>query len=297
MLTIANARIAAPIPTPKAIVTITPDVVRELSLFMHVPAAAAGLAKHIRPGAQDAIAVTVGKQLSVTPADTEQSEVDFVVVVEQTSVPVVLVVESVVLAVLNVVESVVVVEEAAALAVVDGAAADEAESVVVVASVLEGAVVDFAVVAAVVFAVVFAVVLAVVFGSVVDLTSVAESVAGSCLFLKSSRSSATSFSWHSCANQIAPTVASLSEHPPAMKHCSICSNRSRSTPARQLEIFLLHPHEVLATRSSILFCAHSVPVAETMAAVANSARRISRMLADSGTRGIERKRWSVSPRR
>jgi hypothetical protein len=117
----------------------------------------------------------------------------------------------VVLSVLEVVEvSLVVVAE---VAVVEEAAADGSvdvdKSEVVDASTLEGAVV-------VDCSVVFASVLPVVFASVVD---------ESALFFNSSCSSAAFSSWHSCANQTAPTAASASEHPPPTKHFSISPRR------------------------------------------------------------------------
>jgi hypothetical protein len=175
-------------------------------------------------------------------------------------------------------------------AVVEEAAADaEVDSEVVVAA-AEGSLV---VVASVVFAVVLPVVLAVVFASVKDPVPVAESA----LFFKSSRSSAPLSSLQSRANHTAPTVASASEQPPATKHFSISSNRPRLTFApRHSEIDLEQPQVVLETSSSISVCVHFVPFAETIAAVANSARRKERIVACE-TSGNILTRWSESCRR
>jgi hypothetical protein len=149
-----------------------------------------------------------------------------------------------------------VVEEGAAV-VEEGAAVVDEASEVVVASAL---VVVFAS-AAVVFALVVLVFVA-------------------CLFLKSSRSSARLSLWHSCANITASTAAFTPEHPPPTKHCPISSNDSRSTPLpRHAVIDFEHPQFVLETSSLRLFCAHSVPDAETIAAPAKSARRKDRIVA------------------
>jgi hypothetical protein len=134
------------IPTAKTIKTTTPEVVRWLSFFMQIGSPAVSVV-HKLPAAQVPIAVTVGVQPSVFPADTEQTDVDIVFVVEQRSVPVVVaeVAELVVVAVLDVVELSLVVEEAAVAVVEAAAGAEEAaESDVVVASVLEGATVEAA---------------------------------------------------------------------------------------------------------------------------------------------------------
>jgi hypothetical protein len=206
------------IPVAKAMVTTSPEVVRLLSFFMQVAGVAAELAKQRRPGAQELMAVTVGMQLCVFPAEMKHIEVDFVVVTEHNRVPVVIasVVAVVVAAVVVlevvlslVVEETVVLEEAVVLSEV------VVLSAVVLAAALEGVVVVFAVVLAVVSAlVVFAVVFAVVESASVVGAAAAASVV-SALLLKSSFSSATS-SWHSFANHIAPTAASVSSHPPAM---------------------------------------------------------------------------------
>jgi hypothetical protein len=101
----------------------------------------------------------------------------------------------------------------------------------------------------------------------------------SALFLKSSRSSATVSEWHLCANRTACSVASASEHPPSTKHCSTSSNDSRSTfLPTHAAIDFGHPQVVLETSSRILFCAHFVPDAETIAAPANS-KRMDRIVA------------------
>lgn len=95
----------------------------------------------------------------------------------------------------------------------------------------------------------------------------------SALFLRSSRSFATVSEWHPCANRTTCSVASVSEHPPSTKHCSISSNDSRSTfLPRHAVIDFGHPQVVLKTSSLISFCAHFVPDAETIAAPANSTR-------------------------
>jgi len=197
--------IVAKIPAPKAMVTTSPEVVRVLFFFMQVAGVATELAKQRKPGAQEPMAVTVGMQLCVFPAETKHIDVDFVVVTEHNRVPVVI---AAVVAV--VVEAVVVLEVVLSL-VVEEAVVLEAVvlsevvvlSVVVLAAALEGVVVVLAVVLAVVAAlVVFAVVFAVV---------ESDSVV-SALLLKSSFPSATS-SWHSFANHIAPKAVS---HPPAM---------------------------------------------------------------------------------
>lgn len=263
---IAQEKMAEPIPAAKAMVTTRPDVVRVSFFFMQLFAPAVG-EKQRSPGAQDVIAVTVGVQVTVVPACIEHADVDFVLVTMQTSVPVADAAVVVVLSVLEVlvVLSVVVVEEGDV--VVEEAAADaEVESEVVVAAAVEGSLV---VVASVVFAVVSPVVLAVVFALVEDPDSVV-----SALFFKSSLSSVPVSSLQLRANHTAPTVAPASEQPPVIKHFSISSNRSRSTFApRHSEIDLEHPQVVLETSSSMSFCAHFVPVEETIAAVANSARK------------------------
>lgn len=126
----------------------------------------------------------------------------------------------VVLSVLEVVEvSLVVVDEG--VAVVEVAAADDStdESEVVVASTLEGALV------VVCSAVVFASALEVVFASPVSVEDGSSVVVESALFFSSSCSSTAFSSWHSCANQTAPTAASASEQPPATKHFSISASR------------------------------------------------------------------------
>jgi hypothetical protein len=268
---IAQEKIAEPIPAAKKIVTTRPDVVRVSFFFMQLSAPAVA-EKQRSPGAQDAIAVTVGMQVTVVPACTEHADVDFVLVTMQTSVPVADAADVVVLSVFEVlvVLSVVIVEEGDV--VVEEAAADaedEVESeVVVAAAAVEGSLV-------VVVSVVFAVVLPIVLASVEDLDSVV-----SALFFKSSLSFVPVSSLRLRANHTAPTVASGSEQPPVIKHFSISSNRSRSTFApRHSEIDLEHPQVVLETSSSMWFCAHFVPVAETIAAVANSARRMERIVA------------------
>jgi hypothetical protein len=208
----------ATIPAANAMVTTSPEVVRVLFFFMQVAGVAAELAKQMRPGAQEPMAVTVGMQLCVFPAETKHIDVGFVVVTEHNRVPVVI--ASVVAVV---VEAVVVLEVVLSL-VVEETVVDEAVvlseevvvlSAVVLAAALEGVVVVFAVVLAVVAAlVVFAVVFAVVESASVVVAAAAASVV-SALFLKSSFPSATS-SWHYFANHIAPTAASVSSHPPAM---------------------------------------------------------------------------------
>ena len=210
-----TAMIVTRIPVAKAMVTTRPDVVRGLSLFMQVAGVAAELGKQMRPGAQELMAVTVGMQLCVCPAETKHIEVGFMVVTEHASVPVVIaavvavVVEEVVLEVVlsPVVEETVVLEAEVVLSEV------VLLSTVVLGVVLEGAVVVSVFVLAevsalVIFALVFAVVEPV---SVVDCAAAASVL--SALLLKSSFSSATS-SLHSFANHIAPTAASDSSHPP-----------------------------------------------------------------------------------
>jgi len=277
--TIAQERRAEPIPTAKAMVTARPDVVRVSFFFMQLFAPAVA-EKQRSPGAQDAIAVMVGMQVTVVPPCIEHADVDFMLVTEHTSVPVVEpAVVCVLLSVLEVlvVLSVVVVDDG--VAVVEEAAADaEVESKVVCAAVLEGSLV---VVASVVFAVVFPVVFVVVFAVVFALVEDGVSVDESALFFKSSLSSAPVSSLQSRANHTAPTVASALEHPPPIKHSSMSSNRLRSTFAlRYSDIDLEQPQVVLETSSSISFCAHFVPVAETIAAVANSAWRKDRIVAE-----------------
>lgn len=209
--------IVARIPVANAMVTTSPEVVSELSFFMQVAGVAAELAKQRKPGAQEPMAVTVGMQLCVFPAETKHIDVDFVVVTEHSRVPVVIasvvavVVEAVV--VLEVVLSLVVEE-----AVVDKVVVLSEEvvvlSAVVLAAALEGVVVVFADVLSVVASLVVFAVFAVV-ESASAVVAVAAAVVVSALLLKSSFSSATS-SWHSFVNHIAPAAASLSSHPPAM---------------------------------------------------------------------------------
>ena len=261
------------IPTAKTIVTIRPEVVRWSSFFMQIGSPAVFVV-HKLPAAQVPIAVIVGVQPIVSPLDIEQTDVDTTFVVEQRSVPVVVaaVVEPVVVGWLDVVELSLVVDEAvvSVVAVVEAAAEEAEESEVVVASVLEGAVVEAAA-DSVVFSVVFALVLAVFF------SVVAASVVpvDSSLLLSSSGTSDSSYPLHSCANHIAPIVASASEQPPSMKHSLISSNLSKSTFApRHLEIKLLSPQEFLLARSSKLSWAHWLVVAETNVTVVVSSAKI-----------------------
>lgn len=257
-------------PTPKAMATMRPEVVRLLSRLMQE--FAPGVAeKHIIPGAQEAISVVVATQDWVLPPETTHWDVDFVVVTEQTRGPVV-VAESAVavdvrleleleLDVLVVEEAVVSVEEV--VEVVDSVV----DSDVVVASVDEGAVVDV-VLADVVLLVVFLVVV-----SSVVLSSVV--VVSSCLLFNSSCPAR-----QSKVSQTASAVASAIEHPPETKQSSISSSRARSmSPCKHSEIALFAPQDILATRSSRLFWAH--PVADTIAAEANNAKSVERMTFDS----------------
>lgn len=128
-------------------------------------------------------------------------------------------------------EAVLAVVEAAALAVVDElvVVVDEAAEVVVVAVVLAGVVVEDDAVL-----------------SEVEVVSVAR-------FLKSSfitSSTGPCRSLHSYENHTADTVESIASHPPAIKHCSIWSNRLKSTSsARHLTIDRSSPHEFLITKS------------------------------------------------
>jgi hypothetical protein len=63
----AQERKAIPIPPPKTMATMRPEVVRWSSFFMQLLAPAVGV-KQRRPGAQDCMAVTVGVQVTVVPA-------------------------------------------------------------------------------------------------------------------------------------------------------------------------------------------------------------------------------------
>jgi hypothetical protein len=128
--------------------------------------------------------------------------------------------------------------------------------------------------------------LAVVFAFVAVVFTLVSLVFVACLFLKSSRSSAPLSLWHSCANVTASTAAFTPEHPPPTKHCSISSKDSRSTPLpRHAVIDFKRPQVVLETSSLRLFCAHSIPDAETIAAPAKSARRKDRILASETNSG------------
>ena len=212
--------IVARIPMANAMVTMSPEVVRLLSFFMQVAGVATELAKQRKPGAQEPMAVTVGMQLCVFPAEsTKHIEVDFVVVTEHASVPVVI---AAVVAV--VVEAEVVLEVVLSLVVEETVVLEEAVvlsevvvlSAVVLAAALEGVVVVFAVVLVVVASlVVFSVVVFAVVESASVVVAAAAASVVSLLLLKSSFPSATS-SWHSFANHIAPAAASDSSHPPAM---------------------------------------------------------------------------------
>lgn len=207
-------------PTPNAIATTRPEVVRVLSRRMQefAPAAAE---KQIRPGAQDAISVVVGMQDCVLPAETKHMDVDFVLVTEQIRGPVVVAdcavavdVELVLSLEVLVVEEAVVWEEV--VDVVDSVLDSVLDSDVVVASVDEGAVV-------VVFAdaVLLAVFFVVVFSSVVLSSVVVSSLF--CLLFNSSCPAR-----QSKVNQTASAVASAIEHPPEIKQSSISSRRARS---------------------------------------------------------------------
>jgi hypothetical protein len=112
----------------------------------------------------------------------------------------------------------------------------------------------------------------------------------SSLFLKSSRSAPVS-KRHSCTNKTACSAAFVSEHPPPTKHCSISSCDSRSTfLLRHAVIDFEHPQVVRETSSLISFCAHFVPVAETIAAPASSARKDRIVVSE--TSGADRfQRW------
>lgn len=202
--TTIRAIVTATIVVPKITATARPEGVRWSSRFIQTSAPAT-LEKHIFPGAQVPIAVTVGMQPRVLLSETEQSFVDLVLNTEQAKLPVVVGWVVVELALVDVVVLLSLVVEVAVVSVLVAAADETLESDVVVASVLEGAVVEAAadamvVSAAVVFsAEVFAVVLslAVVFSWVVESPFVVESppVAVSeaaarlsfCRLLKSSR--------------------------------------------------------------------------------------------------------------
>src|ERR1700728_795614 len=86
----ATAMMVATIPVANAMVTTSPEVVRLLTFFMHVAGVATELAKQSMPGAQEPMAVTVGMQLCVFPAEMKHIDVDFVVVTEHNRVPVVI---------------------------------------------------------------------------------------------------------------------------------------------------------------------------------------------------------------
>jgi hypothetical protein len=75
----AQARSAAPMPPAKTMVTTRPEVVRLSCFFMQELAPAVG-EKQRRPGAQDWIAVVVGMQVTVVPAEIEHAEVDLILV-------------------------------------------------------------------------------------------------------------------------------------------------------------------------------------------------------------------------
>ena len=75
----AQASSAAPIPPAKTMVTTRPEVVRLSSFFMQLLAPAVG-ERQRRPGAQDWIAVVVGMQVTVVPAEIEHADVDFMLV-------------------------------------------------------------------------------------------------------------------------------------------------------------------------------------------------------------------------
>lgn len=148
---------------------------------------------------------------------------------------------------------------------------------VVLASVVEGAVVDFAVVFADVVVVVdFAVFLVVIGASVVVVGSseVVESSSSSCLLLKPSRANPPRQAMTNCP---APDIASSSEHPPTIRHSSI-SFRSDSSlfVRRHRAVDLLVLQDTLEMSLSISVCAQ--PVAETMAIEASKASIVGRIL-------------------
>ena len=251
-LSITKATEKPIMPVAKTMMTTSPEMVRWLSFFMQTGSPAA-FVEHKLPAAQVPIAVIVGVQPSVFPFDTEQTDVETMFVVEQRSEPVVIADEEELLVVLDVLDAVelsLVVDEAvvAVMEAVEEAAADEAEdSDVVVASVLEGAVVEAAAAADfVVSSVDFAVFLAAFFSVVA--AGVADE---STLFLSSRPTSGNSYPLHSYTNREAPTVASASEQPPVTKHCSISLNFSKLIlPPRHFEIRLLSPQEFQPPTSS-----------------------------------------------
>lgn len=239
----------------RAIVTMRPDVVRWSSFFMQTFAPAASVVQRL-PGAQDAIRVVVATQPRVESPVIEQKDVSFVEVTEHARVPVVVPLFVVALATLLVPLSELV------LLVVDVDVANVEEVVedvdwedVVVASVLEGAVVEvFFADVELVFALVFA---------VVDSSDVA-------LFLRSNAESGTLHSW---VNQ----TASSFEHPAAMKQGSISSSRKTSTCLCRHFDTNSPPQGIIATISSIVFPTHSE--AETVVAAARRPTRTGRILA------------------
>ena len=199
-------------PTPNAIATTRPEVVRVLSRRMQefAPAVAE---KQIKPGAHDAISVVVATQDWVLPAETKHIDVDLVLVTEQVRGPVVVAVCAVAVDVALVLSLEVLVVEEAVVSVEDAEVVDSVVvSDVVVASVDEGAVVE------VVFAdaVLLVVFLVVVFSSVVASSEVVSS--SSCLLFNSS-----SPARQSNVNQTASAVASAIGHPPKTKQSSISS--------------------------------------------------------------------------
>ncbi len=159
------------------------------------------------PGAQWEMAVVVGIQVIVLPAETEHIVVETVFVVEQTRGPVVIA-EAAEVVPVEVVELSLVVE------VVESEVVVEVSEVVVVSSVeVVGVevVVTFVIFGAEVVATGVVVVVFLVFFGVVVATGV--SVAVSCLFLRSSRSDPAQSALQSRKNHSASTAASAFEHP------------------------------------------------------------------------------------
>ena len=55
----------------------------------------------------------------------------------------------------------------------------------------------------------------------------------------------------------------------------------------------MQPQDVLVTKSSMLFFAHPVPVAETIAAVANTTRRLGSMMVEVETQEGEKRGGTI----